>query len=303
MAPCRYFCVLWGAGANSMLSGIDESDKSDKSDESDKSDGVAGWVAPWPESGEGWEGWGRERACLGSCVGVDGAVRSWVSVGETVRVWLWVWSGCGWGQEWQGLPQIKIPRDGAGHFIWVMVVADLFSGSFGLSGGSLFGRSFSGSFGSLFSGLGGCDFGFLLGYCLGLGGILGLLFLETCLGSELAFVGHSGFLSVDSLLFLGFPGVETTLCLSLVEGAFLHAALEVFHQHHALLREDRAYGVGGLCTNVNPIQSPFEIECDCSRISVRIIGTYPFNKLTISWCPAIGDNNWIERIVFTTMTL
>lgn len=192
---------------------------------------------------------------------------------------------------------------GRGIFIWVMVVADLFSGSFGLSGGSLFGRSFSGSFGGLFSSLGGGDFGFLLGYCLGLGGILGLLFLETCLGGELAFVGHSGFLSVDSLLFLGFPGVETTLCLSLVEGAFLHAALEVFHQHHALLREDRAHGVGGLCTNVNPIQSPFEIECDCSRISVRIIGTYPFNKLTISWCPAIGDNNWIERIVFTTMTL
>ena len=177
----------------------------------------------------------------------------------------------------------------------------LFSG--GGFGGCFFSGSCFSSGGSFFSGLGGSDFGFLLGYGLGLGLILCLLVGETLFGGEFLSIGYRGAGSVNGGLFFLFPSIETTLSLSFVESAFLNTTLKVLHKEHTFLREDSANCVGGLSTNVYPIQSTFEIQSYCSRISVRIIGTYPFNKFTISWCPAIGDNNRIKRIVLATMTL
>lgn len=93
------------------------------------------------------------------------------------------------------------------------------------------------------------------------------------------------------------------MSLGFVKSAFLDAALEVFHQHHALAGQDVAYCVGGLCTGVNPIQSTFEIQCDCGGIGVGVVRTNSLNESTISWCSAVGDNNRIERIVLATMAL
>ncbi len=150
-------------------------------------------------------------------------------------------------------------------------------------GSGLLGGSLGCSLGGFLSGLGGSDFSFLLCYFLSFGGVLGFLFLETCFRCFFTLAGHCSLAIVNSFLFFSLPGVETALSLGFVESAFLHTTLKVFHQQYPLLGEDRAYGVGGLSTNVNPIQSPFEIQRDCSRISVRIIGTNPFNETTISW--------------------
>ncbi len=172
----------------------------------------------------------------------------------------------------------------------------LFSSSFGLFGGSF--RSF---------GIGGCGsssgFGFLLSYELGFSLVLSCFGFETLFCSQLALLSHRGFCVCCFCVFFSLPFVETTFGFSLVESAFGYAAHEVVHQHHTFARKNGTYGVGGFSTNGHPIQSTLEIECNCSRISVRIIRTYPFNKSTISWCPAIGDDNRIERIVLATMAL
>ncbi len=173
-----------------------------------------------------------------------------------------------------------------------------------LFSGSLFGGSFlSGSCGGFGLGSCGSSFGFLLGYFFSLCFVLCYFGFETSFFVKLLLGCHRCAELVDALLLLSFPGVETTLCFGFVKSAFLYATLKMLHEKHAFVGEDGANGVGGLSTNVDPIQSTLEVQSYCSRISVRIIRTYPFNKFTISWCPAIGDNNRIERIVLATMTL
>ena len=160
------------------------------------------------------------------------------------------------------------------------------------------------SFGSCFSfSLSGSDFSFFLSYDLSFCLVLSLLGLKTCFSVESFFVGHRRLDGVNGSLFFAFPGIETTLSFSFVKSTFLYTALEMFHQQNALVREDSTYGVGRLCADIDPIQSPFEIQSYCSRISVRIIRTYPFNKFTISWCSAIGDYNRIKRVVLATVAL
>lgn len=181
---------------------------------------------------------------------------------------------------------------------WNLVVANcgLFSsGSFG---------SFSGSSSSGFSfGFGSCQFGFLLSHSFSFGFVFSFFCFQASAEVGLFAAGFGSFYSFHLRLLFALPSGEAAFSFSLVESAFFHTAEEVFHQHYALVGEDSAYSVGGLSTAVHPIQGPLEIESDCSRISVRIIRTYPFNKLTISWCPAIGDNNRIKRIVLATMAL
>lgn len=185
-------------------------------------------------------------------------------------------------------------------FVEQLNAARLFGGSFfgGLGSGSGFGGGLC-----LGGSLGGGELGLLLGYFLSLGFVLGFLSLETLLGGGGGSCCRLGLDGCQFGIFLSLPGVEATFGFGLIESAFLNTAIEVVHQKHAFCGKNGAYGVGGLCADCHPIQSPFEVKSNCSRISVRIIGTYPFNKSTISWCPAIGDDNWIERIVFTTMTL
>ena len=183
-----------------------------------------------------------------------------------------------------------------------------FSSLLSFSCGSFFSSGFGGCFSLCLGGsfsvcLGGSSFGALLGY------FFCFSFILSCFGFEasLQVVSLFGFSFSLNCVFaccaLCFPCVETTLSFSFVKSAFLNAALEMLHQEHAFVREDGAYGVGRNSTLVNPIQSPLEVQCYCSRISVRVVRTYPFNKSTISWCPAIGDYNRIKRIVLATMTL
>ena len=181
---------------------------------------------------------------------------------------------------------------------WLLTcLADLFSS------GSFFGGSFFSSSGSFSLGSGSCEFSFLLCYFFGFSLVLSYFNLHAGLSVELALGCHRGTELVNCLLLAGFPSVETALGLGFVKCAFLHTTLKVLHQKYTLVGEDCAHGVSGLSTYIYPIQSTLEVECYCSRISVRIIRTYPFNKSTISWCPAIGDNNRIERIVLATMAL
>lgn len=170
-------------------------------------------------------------------------------------------------------------------------------GSFGLS---FFGGSLSFGLGCC---CGSCGFCFFLGDFFSLSLVLGYFGFETLLCRRLTLVFVGCLYGCIFSIFLGFPSVEATFCLCLIECAFLNTAQEVVHQQYAFVRKNGANGVGGLGTGCYPIQSTLEIKSNCSRISVRIIGTYPFNKSTISWCPAIGDNNRIERIVLATMTL
>lgn len=135
-----------------------------------------------------------------------------------------------------------------------------------------------GSFGFFCRGCGCLSFGFscsnfcfLLSHEFGLGLVLGYFILETLLGGKFLLVGHSALLSFDTSYLLSLPGIETTLSFSFVESALANAALEVLHEHNAFARQDGAYGVSGLSTYVDPIQSPLEVESNCSRISVRIV--------------------------------
>ena len=121
--------------------------------------------------------------------------------------------------------------------------------------------SFLGSLGSLGLGscFGGCNLGFLLSHGLGLGLVLLGFLVKTFL--------VVGLLGLNSLvlhcrnfgIFLSFPSLETLLSLCLVEGAFLHAALEMLHEHDTLAREDVAHSVGGDCAAVDPVESSLEI--------------------------------------------
>ena len=181
----------------------------------------------------------------------------------------------------------------------VCALKKLFSSFF--SCGSL--SSLFGSSGSLSFSLSGSEFCFLLCNSFSLSGILGLFFFKTLFVSKFLGRSYRNASCVNGSLFFLLPSFETTLSFSFVKSTFFNTTLEVLHQKHTFLREDSANCVGGLSTNVYPIQSPFEIQSYCSRISVRIIRTYPFNKFTISWCPAIGDNNRIKRIVLATMAL
>ena len=164
----------------------------------------------------------------------------------------------------------------AGHTLWVLLVKKsdcrLFcSGSFSLA--------FGGS-GFCFCGCRSC-FCFLLGYGFCLSFVLGFFCFKTLLCFELCAVSHRRLLRCYFCVFFSFPSGETTFCLCLVECTLGDTALKMLHQKHALVGEDCAYCIGGLCTDIHPIQSPFEVKSNCSRISVRIIRTYPFNKSTI----------------------
>ena len=166
------------------------------------------------------------------------------------------------------------------------------SGSFGFCFGSGFSLGLGGSFGSFLSSNSFC-FHFVLLYFL----------FETFLGSSVFSGRDFSLFSIGSRFLVFQPGLEALFCNFFGKGTFLYTAQQVLFQQYTFTREDVAHGVGGLSTRCQPIQSPFEIQIYCSRISVRIIRTYPFNKLTITWCPAIGDYNLIERIVFVTKAL
>lgn len=129
--------------------------------------------------------------------------------------------------------------------------------------GSLLGRSLgSGSLGSLsglLSSLSCSNLGAFLGHGLSLCLVLLGLFLQGLLGGSLLalalLVLHS--LKLGSLLLL--PSVETALCLCLVECALLDTTLQVLHEHDAFAAENVTDGVGGLSTNIDPIECALEI--------------------------------------------
>ena len=158
--------------------------------------------------------------------------------------------------------------------------------------GSLLSRSFCGSFSScLFSSL--CSFflsfssldgSLLLGNLLGNLLVDGLLSLQSGSSSVLLGFGISLSNLLQTILLVSLPGIELLLSSSLVEGAFLHAALEVLHHVDTLATENVTNSVSRLCTNLDPIQCTLEIQVYCGRIGVRVIGTNLLSKLTITWC-------------------
>ena len=85
--------------------------------------------------------------------------------------------------------------------------------------------------------------------------------------------------------------------------AHLHTAEEVLLEINALAREDVANGVCRLSTNEYPVESTFEVQINCCRIGVRIVSTNLLCETTITWCIRISDNDRIESVVLSTMTL
>ena len=58
--------------------------------------------------------------------------------------------------------------------------------------------------------------------------------------------------------------------LFLTEGTLGYTALQVFAEQYTLVRENRTYGVGGLCTTIYPIQSTLEIENNGCGVGVGV---------------------------------
>ena len=81
-----------------------------------------------------------------------------------------------------------------------------------------------------------------------------------------------------------------------------YTAQQVLLVEYALVRKNRTAGVRGLRAFHQPIQSPFEIELDRSRIRNRVVGTQFLNEFAITWRSAICGNDMIERRSFLSVT-
>ena len=160
----------------------------------------------------------------------------------------------------------------------------LFCGSLAL------GRCFGGFAlgGSPFGLSGGSGFGSLL-----LGDRLRTLLLHLGLGSQTCLLGSLGvggelrLLRSDLAQLLLHPLVELGLGIRLRESALGYTAQQVLLVEYALVRKNRTAGVRGLRAFHQPIQSPFEIELDRSRIRNRVVGTQFLDELAITWRSAI----------------
>ena len=155
------------------------------------------------------------------------------------------------------------------------------------------GLCFCGSFRSLF-GSGSffcCSFclcsGLSLGSSLGSGGLLlgylfgdlgvGCLFCLEASGESLLFVFGEFAGELGSLAFLLlFPSVELASAVASSKSSLLHAATEVLHEHNALVREDVANGVGGLCAAFYPVEGTIEVEVDSCRVGVGVVSAELF---------------------------
>ena len=46
-----------------------------------------------------------------------------------------------------------------------------------------------------------------------------------------------------------------------------------------------------------------ELQIYCGRIGVRVVSTNLLNKFTITWCSYVCNNDRVESIAFTSMSL
>ena len=133
--------------------------------------------------------------------------------------------------------------------------------------------------------------------------LVSLYFLcEKCLGSGYFLVGLCLADFAVLSVFLSLPSIETLLSLFLTECAFGYTAVQVLHQQHTLTGEDVTYGVGRLCTYVQPIQCTLKVEDHCTRIGVGVERTDTFDNFAITWRAAVCYYDVVESIVFVTMT-
>ena len=109
--------------------------------------------------------------------------------------------------------------------------------------------------------------------------------------------------SLEELLLVRVPCLKALVCHLLCECALGDTTIEVLLKEDTLTREDATCGVTRLCTDLEPIESTVKLQIYCSRISVRIIRTYPLNKLSIPWSPAISDDDTVEGVATTTESL
>ena len=150
---------------------------------------------------------------------------------------------------------------------------------------------------------GGSGFGSLL-----LGDRLRTLLLHLGLGSQTCLLGSLGvggelrLLRSDLAQLLLHPLVELGLGIRLRESALGYTAQQVLLVEYALVRKNRTAGVRGLRAFHQPIQSPFEIELDRSRIRNRVVGTQFLDEFAITWRSAICGNDMIERRSFLSVT-
>ena len=103
-------------------------------------------------------------------------------------------------------------------------------------------------------------------------------------------------------IFLSLPSIETALSLFLAECAFGYTALQVFAEQYAFVGKDSTNGVGGLGTNIYPIECTLKIEDDCCRVGVGVERTETLDDFAVTRRAAVSYYDVVESIVFVTMT-
>lgn len=185
-------------------------------------------------------------------------------------------------------------------FLAITLCLLLFGSSFfssrGFFGRSLFGRCFGSGFCSSFS-------SFLFSQCFCFFFVYLLFSFQTCFCfSFLSFV----FLSLQSsqtALFVVLPGFELSISFSFAECAFRYTAQQVLLHVNTFAREDVTNCVSRLCTLQHPVKCAVELQIYCGRIGVRIVSTNLLNKFTITWCSYVCNNDRVESVAFTSMSL
>ena len=77
----------------------------------------------------------------------------------------------------------------------------------------------------------------------------------------------------------------------------------MLHEHNALVREDVANGVGGLCAAFYPVEGTIEVEVDSCRVGVGVVSAELFGELTVAGGANVSNYDAVESIALATMTL
>ena len=114
--------------------------------------------------------------------------------------------------------------------------------------------------------------------------------------------GEFRFLGGDLAGLLFHPLGETGFGYLFGKRTLADAAQQVFFVEHPFIRKDGPAGVGRLSAFLQPFQSFVEVQSDCGRIGIGVIRPNVFDKLTITWRPAVRNDDMVERIALFTAT-
>ena len=126
----------------------------------------------------------------------------------------------------------------------------------------------------------------------------GVLFSKACLLAS----AESFMLAIFESRFC-FPCFKFGLCRGFTNAPFFYSAFQVLHQEHTLFGKDTADGVSGLCAHFQPIQGTVKLQVNSGRRSVGVVRSNFFCKATITWCSYVCNNDAVEGVALTSVTL